>query len=98
MTKTIKAARFDDLTIKTRDENIERCECEGVRYCQCCGRKLKPESKTFPLRMIEGGEFFTEYEGEDIPEELDLAWWDVGATCYKKYKAAEKDFEVEVRE
>lgn len=96
MTKTIKAADFDAITTPTREANIDKCDMKGVDYCQCCGRELKPESKTYQLRLIEGGELFTEYEGEDIDLSSDLAWWRIGAICYKKYKKAEKETAIEV--
>mgnify|MGYP007101840770 FL=1 len=96
MTKAIKAAKFDAIATSTREANIDKCEMKGVYYCQCCGRELKPKSKTYQLRLIDGGDLFTEYEGEDIDPCTDVGWWRIGATCYKKYKKAEKETAIEV--
>ncbi len=80
-----------------REENEEKCYDRGVdsnNICGGCGKELKEGGKRYQLRMIEGGEYFTEYEG-DLKNNADMGWWFVGAACYKKYKKGETEITVE---
>ena len=94
----IKVAEWNkvSLSYETREKNENRSQEKGFEIgysiCSCCGKPINPESAK-ALRLIEGGEYFTEYEGE-INACADMGWWKVGAVCYKKYKKNEKEVEI----
>lgn len=57
--------------------------------------QLKNAETAKALHLIEGGSYFTEYEGEiNVCHGSDMGWWTVGAVCYKKYKKNEKEVEI----
>jgi hypothetical protein len=91
----IKAVCYDDLITSDRDKFADANDAKGVPYCQCCGRAIKDKRTEQGLRLIDGGSYFTEYEGE-VACETDLGWWYVGPTCFKKYKKLEKETEVNI--
>ena len=96
--KNIKIIATDsDLVFSPkRDENEEKCYERGVdtnNICGCCGKELKGNGKRYQLRLIEGGSYFTEYEGS-LESCSDMGWWFVGSTCYKKYKKGEAEITV----
>lgn len=85
----VLVAYFDDVVLKLKEKNEELCQrrfVEPNRICICCGREIKDLSKAKSLRLILGGECFTESE-IDFDESSDLGWWYVGLNCYKKFKA-----------
>ena len=49
------------------------------------------------LRIVDGGRYLTEFEGE-IEESTDMGWWYVGSVCYKKFQKNKKEIEIEVTE
>lgn len=60
-------------------------------------QKIKRDckKKTQGLRLIDGGSYFTEYEGE-VDCSTDLGWWYIGPKCFKKYKKLEKEMDVNI--
>ncbi|MBQ5878442.1 MAG: hypothetical protein IIW71_11710 [Treponema sp.] len=76
------------------DRNEELAYSKGFRdVCVCCGKGIKDIEKSKRIRMIEGGEFYTEDEQELDPYG-DMGWFPIGNSCYKKYKANESDIEI----
>lgn len=50
-------------------------------------KKLKTWKNAKSLHLIEGAEYWTEYEGTiNECEGADMGWFTVGSTCYKKFK------------
>lgn len=99
MNKTIKGIYEADLNRNMEQffKKQEKCEERGVPYCYICGKEIK-DTENRSLRVIEGGDVFTEYNGEDLDRSADCGWWFIGSTCYKKYKKLEKDVEVRVND
>ena len=73
--------------IKERNEN--KCyekEVDSFRICGCCGKEIKNMENAKSLHLIEGGKYWTEYEGTiNECEGADMGWFTVGPTCYKKF-------------
>jgi hypothetical protein len=94
----IKAAEYDLVVSSKREDNEEKSYekgYEGANICGCCGKPIKNAETAKALHLIEGGSYFTEYEGEiNTCHGSDMGWWTVGAACYKKYKKNEKEVEV----
>ncbi len=63
------------------------------QLCGCCGKVIKNVAEAKSLRIIEGGSYFTEYEG-DLEECSDMGWWYVGSDCYRKYTKNKREIEV----
>lgn len=81
----IKATSWDLVVSPKREANTETSWNKGVEpmnICGCCGKELTGARHS--LRLIEGGEYFTEYEGQ-LEESSDMGWFLVGNTCYKKF-------------
>ena len=95
----IKVADWDLVASPSREENEERSQMKGGKIgyniCGCCGKIIKEPTTAKELHLIEGGEYFTEYEDEiNTCKGADMGWWTVGPTCYKKYKKNEKEVEI----
>lgn len=94
----IIASDWDLICSKDRDENEDWSQCHGGKLghniCLCCGKIIKNLNNRKSLRLIEGGSYLTEYEGE-LDEDFDMGWWYVGSACYKKFLKNRKEIEVE---
>jgi hypothetical protein len=96
----IKVADWDkvSLSYETRERNENRCYANGVdskRICVCCGKEIKNMENVKHLHLIEGAEYWTEYEGTiNESKGADMGWCTVGPTCYQKYK--KNEYEVEI--
>lgn len=100
---TIKiiGADWEQVGSPKRWENEERSyqnwKGEGLpQLCGCCGKTIKNFETAKSLRIIEGGEYFTEYEG-NLEECSDMGWWYVGSDCYRKYAKNKREIEVTER-
>ena len=98
--KTIKiiGSDWEMVASKSREANEERCQDRGIDWrniCGCCGKEIKEGSEKKSLRLIEGGEYFTEYDGE-LDGTHDMGWWNVGPVCYKKFLKNRKEIETRV--
>lgn len=83
-----------DLAYEQHERNEEIAYSKGFEnVCICCGKGIKDIKKTKWIRMIEGGEFYTEDEQELDPYG-DMGWFPIGNICYKKYKENEVDIEL----
>ena len=97
----IKVAEWNkvSLSYETREKNENRSQEKGFEIgysiCGCCGKPIENPESAKALHLIEGGKYFTEYEGEiNTCDGADMGWWKVGAVCYKKYKKNEKEVEI----
>lgn len=93
---TIKATKIElvDLDYKQKDRNEDIAYSKGFRdVCVCCGKGIRDIKKTKWIRMIEGGEFYTEDE-QKLDPYGEMGWFPIGNSCYKKYKANEFDIEI----
>lgn len=81
-----------------REENEERSQEKGGEIghniCGCCGKIITNPEQRKSLRLICGGDYFTEYDGE-LDESHDMGWWYVGSVCYKKFLKNRKEIEIE---
>jgi len=87
------------LGYETRERNENRSQEKGFEIgysiCACCGKPIENLETAKSLHLIEGGSYFTEYEGEiNTCTGSDMGWWRVGPTCYKKFKKNEKEIEL----
>ena len=97
---TIKiiGADWDLVASPKRAENEEKSwdNYEGgelPQLCGCCGKVIKNYKEAKSLRIIDGGNYFTEFEGE-VEECADMGWWYVGSDCYRKYTKNKREIEV----
>lgn len=93
---TIKGTNVDlvNLDYQQQERNEEIAYSKGFQdVCVCCGKGIRDVKKTKWIRMIEGGEFYTEDE-QKLNSYGDMGWFPIGITCYKKYKAHETDIEI----
>ncbi len=100
--KTIKIIGSDwDLVASPKREENEQKSYDNwtgkglPQICGCCGKVIKDTDTAKSLRLIEGGEYFTEYNGE-LDESHDMGWWYVGSVCYKKFLKNRKEIETTV--
>jgi hypothetical protein len=92
----IKGAKVElvDLDYQQKDRNEEIAYSKSFQsVCICCGKGIRDIKKTKWIRMIEGGEYYTEYE-QELNFNEDMGWFPIGTTCYKKYKENEIDIEL----
>lgn len=83
-----------NLDYEQQERNEEIAYSKGqMEHCICCGKGIRDIKKVKWIRMIEGGEFYTEDEQELDPYG-DMGWFPIGNSCYKKYKANEIDIEI----
>lgn len=87
------------LNFEIRERNENRSQEKGFELgysiCACCGKPIENPETAKALHLIEGGEYFTEYEGEiNACDGSDMGWWRVGPTCYKKFK--KNSYEIEL--
>jgi len=102
--KTIKiiGAEWEKVSSPKRDENEERSYDNWTgsglpQLCGCCGKIIKDVSTAKSLRLIEGGDYWTEHSEDDVFEfSGEMGWWYVGPDCYKKYTKNKKEIEVEI--
>ena len=102
--KTIKiiGAEWEKVSSPKRDENEERSYDNWTgsglpQLCGCCGKVIKDVSTAKSLRLIEGGDYWTEHSEDDVFEfSGEMGWWYVGPDCYKKYTKNKKEIEVEI--
>lgn len=92
----VSPANRDDIEQRTAMKMAERDgKADYRRICGCCGREIKDLSKSHSLHLIEGAEYWTEYEGTiNECHGADMGWWTVGNTCYNKFK--KNSYEVEI--
>ena len=97
----IKVTEWDNVSLncETRQKNEDRSQEKGFEIgysiCACCGNPIKKPENAKSLHLIEGGVYFTEYEGEiNTCKGADMGWWIVEPVCYKKYKKNEKEVEI----
>lgn len=96
---TIKiiGADWDLVASPRREENEERSQMKGGEIghniCGCCGKIITNLEERKSLRLIDGGNYFTEYDGE-LSDTHDMGWWYVGSVCYKKFLKNKKEIEV----
>lgn len=98
--KTIKIIGADwDLVVSPRREENEEKSYENWTgkglppLCGCCGKIIKNCKEAKSLRIIDGGSYLTEFEGE-VKECADMGWWYVGSACYRKYVKNKREIEV----
>lgn len=81
-----------------RDENEDACFNRGLdssRICICCGKEIKNIKNAKQLHLIEGGSYFTEYEGTvNEKDGSDMYWYLVGSACYRKFLKNKKEVEI----
>ena len=87
------------LNYETRERNENQSQEKGFEIgysiCGCCGKPIKNPENAKALHLIEGGEYFTEYEDEiNTCNGADMGWWKIGPTCYKKFK--KNSYEIEL--
>lgn len=96
---TIKiiGADWDLVASPRREENEERSQMKGGEIghniCGCCGKIITNLEERKSLRLIDGGNYFTEYDGE-LSDTHDMGWWYVGSVCYRKFQKNKKEIEV----
>jgi hypothetical protein len=100
----IVKVRLEDLTSEHYNENRQkasRLHGDG-ELCPLCGKYLKNYDQLFEegkiIHMFNGGEHITDQSWseifpEDVANELDndpgeMAWFPVGADCYRRFKKA----------
>lgn len=83
-----------DLAYEQQERNEEIAYSKGFEnHCVCCGKGIKDINKTKWIRLIEGGEFYTESE-QEFDSCGDMGWFPIGNICYNKYKKNETDIEI----
>lgn len=97
-------ADYDLVVSSNRDENEDKAYTiaskkgiDNPQLCGCCGKIIKDIDTAKSLRIIGGGKYYTEYDGEDVPSD-DMGWWYVGSVCYKKFLRNKKEADVEVED
>lgn len=73
---------YEDVKTKTHDEFADMCDYDKGFPCLICGKPVKPCANIKMLRLVCGGEFITDCEGD---AEGNMGWYPVCNTCYKKF-------------
>lgn len=73
---------YENIRAKDYDEQEDKCDFGQGKPCIICGRLVKTDKPFKQLRLICGGNFITDDEGEF---EDDMGWYAVGNACYKKF-------------
>ena len=94
-------ADWEQVVSPKREENEERSQIKGGEIghniCGCCGKIITNLDQRKSLRLFDGGNYFTEYDGE-WSDTHDMGWWYVGSVCYKKFLKNIKEIVYEERD
>ena len=83
-----------NLTNEQHERNEEIAYRKGFRkLCICCGKGIKDMNTTKWVRMVGSGKFYTE-DSQQLDPCAYIRWFPIDNTCYKKYKAIEKEIEI----
>ena len=88
--KNIKlvVADWEKVVSSRKDENEAKSWEKGAEcICGCCGKEIKDKTTAKSLHLIEGSDYWTEYEGTiNECHGADMGWFYVGSDCYKKFR------------
>ena len=71
-----------EMSVSKADEYENSCDYSTSVPCVICGKPILNEKVVRQLRLVAGGEFITDCDGNFSN---DLGWFPVGIGCYKKF-------------